>query len=250
MKAPGSQSANKPPVDREGVRVLAIAIGAREAARQLGLNENTVLGWAKRYKWNLPKRNSGPLKQAQSITAQSTPGDALIAKHKELEGATKTALMQTLAKAAKEGLAKKDALPVETIAQFKDACLAGAKLFGWDGKPQATVNINNQVGVGIVCTEEQRQRLIAQLDRLKDRPAMTTLPAQPAQLQAGVGAGKGIVEAKPGAVDKHDEAGPAVNDNPPSTLPHASAGAPAFWLEHRRPDSEQAEDNYGNSAGW
>jgi len=30
----------KPPVDREAVRVLAIELGAREAARRLGLNRN------------------------------------------------------------------------------------------------------------------------------------------------------------------------------------------------------------------
>jgi len=33
----------KPTVDRESVRVLAIELGAREAARRLGLNPNTVL---------------------------------------------------------------------------------------------------------------------------------------------------------------------------------------------------------------
>jgi len=66
--------------------------------------------------------------------------------------------MQTLAKAV-QALAQKDALTVETVGQFKDACLAAAKLFGWDGKPQTEVNITNQMGV--VCTEEQRQRLIS-----------------------------------------------------------------------------------------
>ena len=35
------------------------------------------------------------------------------------------------------------------------------------GKPQAAISINNQVDVGVVCTEEQRQKIIAQLDRLK-----------------------------------------------------------------------------------
>jgi Putative ATPase subunit of terminase (gpP-like) len=45
----------KPPADRESVRVLAIELAAREAARKLGLNENTVLSWARRENWNLPK---------------------------------------------------------------------------------------------------------------------------------------------------------------------------------------------------
>jgi transposase-like protein len=38
-----TKSQTKPPVDREAVRVLAIELGAREAARRLRLNPNTVL---------------------------------------------------------------------------------------------------------------------------------------------------------------------------------------------------------------
>ncbi len=50
----------KPPVDREAVRVLAIELGAREAARRLGLNRNTVISWARRYNWKLPRRAGRP----------------------------------------------------------------------------------------------------------------------------------------------------------------------------------------------
>src|SRR5262249_22702540 len=153
-------------INWEAVKMLAIEVGARAAARRLGINESTVLSRAKRGGWNLPKRKGGKtIKSAIAITPQSTPSEELIATHKELEGITKTGLMQTLAKAV-QALAQKDALTVETIGQFKDACLAAAKLFGWDGKPQAEININNQVGVGIVCTEEQRQRLIELREKL------------------------------------------------------------------------------------
>jgi hypothetical protein len=59
------------------------------------------LSRARRDKWNLPKRKGGvTLKSATAITLQSKPGDVLIASHKELESTTKTALMQTAAKAA------------------------------------------------------------------------------------------------------------------------------------------------------
>jgi hypothetical protein len=92
----------KPTLDWEAVRVLAIELGAREAARRFDLKESTVLSRAKRNKWNLPKRKGGAtLKNATAITLQSKPGDVLIASHKELEGATKTGLMLTAAKAAK-----------------------------------------------------------------------------------------------------------------------------------------------------
>jgi hypothetical protein len=47
------------PVDWEAVRVLAIELGAREAARRLGIKESTVLSRARRDKWN--RKNSDVL---------------------------------------------------------------------------------------------------------------------------------------------------------------------------------------------
>lgn len=38
-------------VDRTQVRILAIQIGVRQAARELGLNEDTVCAWANREGW-------------------------------------------------------------------------------------------------------------------------------------------------------------------------------------------------------
>jgi transposase len=43
----------------ESVRLLAVEIGARQAARKLGLKEKTVLTWARRYDWKLPRRKGG-----------------------------------------------------------------------------------------------------------------------------------------------------------------------------------------------
>src|SRR6266513_920259 len=95
-------------VNRESVRVLAIELGAREAARRLGLNQNTVLSWAKRDNWELPNRKGGATKaSANAITVQSKPGDVLIAAHKELEQRTRSGLAQATARAA-EAAAKAD----------------------------------------------------------------------------------------------------------------------------------------------
>jgi hypothetical protein len=142
------------------VHVLAIELGAREAARRLGIKESTVLSWARRYNWKLPKRTGGAF---SAITLQSRPGDVLIAVHEELAGATKTGLMQALAKAAKQ-VAGKDALDISNTAQLRHICLAAARIFGWDGRPQAQVHVTNQVG--IVCDENQRARIIAQREKL------------------------------------------------------------------------------------
>lgn len=68
------QEKNKSPVDREAVRVLAIELGAREAARRLGLNEDTVCSWARRYKWNLPQRKNG--RPSTDLASSTSPGCA------------------------------------------------------------------------------------------------------------------------------------------------------------------------------
>jgi hypothetical protein len=126
------------PVDPEGVRVLAIELGAREAARRLGLNRNTVISWARRYHWNPPKRAGRPaIVPATDLHTQ--PGDVLLATHEELGERTKTALAQATAAAA-EHAAKQPPLPVTNAAQMRDLAAAAARIFGWDQKKGDTHN--------------------------------------------------------------------------------------------------------------
>ena len=211
----------KPPVDREAVRVLAIELGAREAARRLGLNPNTVLSWAKRDNWKLPNRKGGATKaSASAITLQSKPGDVLIASHKELEDGTKTALMQTLHKAA-QAVSRKDPLDITNMAQFRDACLSAARMFGWDGNAQPSVTYYGDDNRTVVlCDAERRQQLIEQRQRLleqeatgkvielnghKAKAAVTvTIPAQETQLVASVDTGKGVVARNQRPTAKQD----------------------------------------------
>jgi transposase len=211
------------PVDREAVRVLAIELGAREAARRLGLKESTVLSWARRYDWKLPKRKGGG---TSAITLRAKPGDALIATHKELEGVTKTALMQTLAKAAQQ-VAQKQALDVSNTAQLRDICLAAARLFGWDGSPVAPVTVNTTVQTGIVCDEATRKRIIELREQIgapipqnvlephKEKvqaatpppmlPAPTSLPAPQTQIPGAHGAERCTVETKHEPIPSPDD---------------------------------------------
>src|SRR5437899_6951081 len=159
-----TKTQTKPAVDREAVRVLAIELGAREAARRLGIKESTVLSWARRYDWNLPKRKGGG-NGKNAIALAIKPGDALIAAHKELEDATKTGLMQALAKAARQ-VAGKEALDVSNTAQLRDICLAAARIFGWKGESPVNVAVSNKVGV--VITEAQREELQEKFRRLQE----------------------------------------------------------------------------------
>jgi transposase len=231
MKQRKTDKQTEPAVDREAVRVLAIELGAREAARRLGIKESTVLSWARRYDWKLPKRKGGAI---SAIKLHSKPGDALIAAHEELEEATKTALMQTLAKAAQQ-VAGKPGLDVSNTAQLRDICLAAARIFGWDGKPQTEVNITNQVGV--VCDEATRARIIALREKLlaeQASRAAITPPEPQTQLQANVGAANGDPTGVP------PDGRPGLPWSMPAGTKAPSDASPVFrsWLEHERAEPE------------
>jgi hypothetical protein len=85
----------KPPVDREAVHILAISIGAREAARRLGIKENTLLSWSHRLKWKLPRRKVG----RPPLDLKASPGDVL-RDYKRRGGLTRTDIYKTVAAAA------------------------------------------------------------------------------------------------------------------------------------------------------
>ena len=66
---------------------------------------------------------------------------------------------------------------MENITQFKDACLAAARIYGWKGESQVNVEVNNQVGV--VVSEAKRKELhlrAIQDDDDNERPAPKTAP--------------------------------------------------------------------------
>jgi hypothetical protein len=99
-----------------------------------------VLSWARRENWNLPKRTGGP----KAITLQSKPGDVMIASHKELEGATKTGLMLTAAKAATKA-AQNPPLEVANTSQFRDLANSSSRIFGWNTKTGPQTHFNQVV---------------------------------------------------------------------------------------------------------
>jgi hypothetical protein len=98
--------------------------------------------------------------------------DALGAAHEEIADATKTAILQTIHRAAQLA-ASKPVLDVSTVAELRDLASSLDRLCG--GKPQ--VSITNQVGM--VCDEATRMRLIKQREELLAKsvaPAAMTLP--------------------------------------------------------------------------
>lgn len=83
-------------VDREAVRVLVVAIGVREAARQMGLSENTVLSWANRGGWLQSVADARAIRDARNAPAMQSPAinpaDALQNTLLERRNRTKLAL--------------------------------------------------------------------------------------------------------------------------------------------------------------
>jgi hypothetical protein len=117
--------------------------------------------------------------------------DALGATHEEIADATKTAILQTIHRAAQLA-ASKPALDVSTVAELRDLASSLDRLCG--GKTQ--VSITNQVGM--VCDEATRMRLIKQREELLAKsvaPAAMTLPEPQPQLQINIGVPNGILEA-------------------------------------------------------
>jgi len=81
-------------IDREAVRVLALSIGVREAARKLGLNEDRVRNWSSRFKWFNGKEMRG-VKPAETSVTRLTPGDVLLDEIKNNERETRVSLSRS-----------------------------------------------------------------------------------------------------------------------------------------------------------
>ncbi len=102
--------------DHEAVRLRAIEIGVRPAARELGLNEDRVLQWSKREQWF---KQPPDIQKANVITVIK-PGDAALEELAENKRQTKLSLSRYSARAAKdsEQLSVWEAPLVHKVAQI------------------------------------------------------------------------------------------------------------------------------------
>jgi len=90
-------SKTKSPLDREAVHILAYSIGAREAARRLGIKESRLLSWSPRLKWKLPRRKVG----RPPLDLKVSPGDVL-SEYKRRGGLTRTDIARAIAGASEK----------------------------------------------------------------------------------------------------------------------------------------------------
>ncbi len=115
--------------DHEAVRTLAIQIGVRPAARQLGLNEDRVRKWSEREKWfTLP-----PDTQNATVTTVTKPGDiALSELHSDIsKSRTK------LARLTHDSIEDAQPVKVKTAQDLKNIAATIQQLGpGWEAKSE------------------------------------------------------------------------------------------------------------------
>jgi hypothetical protein len=160
-----------PPVDRESVRLLAIELGVREAARRCGLSEDRVRKWSSRYKW-LEQR--APKQQQATVTVVTKPGDVLLATHKELEERTKSGLARATARAAEAAATATEPLEVSNTAHLRDLAASAARIFGWDSDKPAGSTYNT-----LVVTTEQLQQIRALREQADAQECPSDTPGCP-----------------------------------------------------------------------
>lgn len=137
-------------INREAVRTLVVAVGVREAARQMGLAESTVQAWSARGKW------TEKINQAQSIarsnlqpTATKPAADALTEALIDDSKATRIGFSKAARKVAAK-LSESDAESLTTPAMAITASKwqgVAASTHGWNEKQESG---NVMVNIGIL----------------------------------------------------------------------------------------------------
>jgi hypothetical protein len=121
-------------IDKESVKTLAIAIGVRNAARKLGLDENRVLKWSERGKWFKAEPKPQPPTVTQNdVISVIKPSDALAQTLSDDSNATKIGFSRAARKVSQhlaEGTAKALVRPATAISASKWATVAG-QVHGW-----------------------------------------------------------------------------------------------------------------------
>ncbi len=128
---------------RESVRLLALSVGVREAARQLNLNEDRVCAWAARYNW-LPQQPNLPITmQSDTASIASKAADSFANTLVEQGKTTK----YHLSKAAMKAADRFQEMPGDTIIDKADRLVAVTKvastIHGWDNSATTSaLNLN------------------------------------------------------------------------------------------------------------
>lgn len=144
-------------VDREAVRVLVVAVGPREAARQMGISEDAVRQWSSRGGWLKHLRAPTvppPSMRAVPVTAVTLAADALINTLSERHKETKLGLSKWSSRTAKAlgELPDKEALASHQVAVGVASVMS--KVWPEQGVPSLRLSMYAQGGPTIEVESE------------------------------------------------------------------------------------------------
>ena len=146
--------------------MLALSIGVRKAARQLGLKHNTVLSWSKRDKWFAdPQKPSTIAKQnGNAISAIKSPSNALADTLREHSQETKLGLSTAARRAAVYAARMTPVRVIRSSRGLKNVTEIAEKVHGWNAQSRITSVFAQQA---VVITDEEIDELQARLRRLR-----------------------------------------------------------------------------------
>jgi hypothetical protein len=100
--------------------------------------------------------------------------DVLVATHKELGERTKSGLARATARAAEAAATAPEPLEVSNTAQLRDITAAASRLFGWDKREGAQVQLNQ-----LMITHEQLQQIRQLREPVAYEAPRTETPPEP-----------------------------------------------------------------------
>jgi hypothetical protein len=137
-------------VNWEAVRVLAVAVGIREAARRLGISEEATMKRSQREGWlrdpetravNVrltSQRQSETASQRLAVSAtgpQMSPATAMAGELAQLNGKTRLGLARAQAKVAEHVAERSGAENLDDAQKIKAAAQTANLIHGWQDQP-------------------------------------------------------------------------------------------------------------------
>ena len=142
-------------IDRDQVKMLALSVGCREAARKLGINEATVRQWSKRGKWfahltqPLPPPEK-PLSMRPVTVVTTSPAAVLSNTLAELGNATRLAGAKAVRNALEHAAGLDGESALAASRNVKDAIGGAAQLHGWGAGDGGPTQINILGGQNVI----------------------------------------------------------------------------------------------------
>jgi hypothetical protein len=143
-------------VNKEAFRMLALEIGLNAACRRLDVPIPTGKSWARRGRWELPRRPGGRPQRTVEASSLHPIAEALTESHKELEAKTKTGLATAAAKASDYVQSLDGASTFGQSNKLRDLAASAARIFGWDADKGPKFQFNQ-----LVVSPEQLEKIRA-----------------------------------------------------------------------------------------